>query len=81
MQIWQCYDDFLNLVNCNTACYGSSCASAGCSSPLQHLLMCLSCTMHLTPAHVLMVLSGNALQLHMTRFPQLLNALWVYARL
>lgn len=28
LQIWQCYDNNLALVNCNTICTGTSCASA-----------------------------------------------------
>ena len=40
-QIWQCYDDFLNLVDCNTACYGSSCASA-CNSSCCSVFHCVS---------------------------------------
>lgn len=33
-QIWQCYDDFLNLVDCDTACYGSSCQNTDCSQSI-----------------------------------------------
>jgi ribonuclease T2 len=33
-EIWQCFDENLNLEDCNTACYGSSCQNIDCSQSI-----------------------------------------------
>lgn len=34
IQVWQCFDENLNLEDCDTACYGSSCQNTDCSQSI-----------------------------------------------